>query len=321
MIVSVVLDPSAFNENYFDETYTYHAEDLLRGILRNGLLIVDSEEILRKELKKKIMSLPSTFGQQIQTLFAELLKSDSTRIIACCVASKFNSKDRLIDLALQLRRKTDADTLFASVDSVKTLISEQEYDEKTVPLSDYRDSEFEKIRQNYDRGFGAIDKLCKSEVDEIFIRSIRFTKSLRFYDPYIGRGNNTDKYYKAIVYILTLWEKHGYFASERGIESVELYACKGRNIRKQHQNIINEIITPLKKQFPWLVKFSIKVDYSGESRIFHARYLESQYAIIRVDKGFDLFNENDEFKRNLISLNMEENIHLEECRDLQDASV
>ena len=63
------------------------------------------------------------------------------------------------------------------------------------------------------------------------------------------------------------------------------------------------------------------VDRAGSDRIFHARYLETQHAIIRVDRGFDLFKQNGEFRRNFFTLNIAEASHLRECRDLPDADL
>ena len=41
MLVSAVLDPSAFDVGDFDELYAIQVEDFLQGIWRNGVLIVD----------------------------------------------------------------------------------------------------------------------------------------------------------------------------------------------------------------------------------------------------------------------------------------
>ena len=76
--------------------------------------------------------------------------------------------------------------------------------------------------------------------------------------------------------------------------------------------------TIIDEDFPWPIRLSVKDDPDG---IFHARYLETQHAIIRIDRGFDLFKQNGEFRRNFFTLNMIESLHLRECRDLPDASV
>ena len=53
MLVSAVLDPSAFDAAYFDALYTIHAEDFLKGLKRNGLLVIDSDRRLQNELREK----------------------------------------------------------------------------------------------------------------------------------------------------------------------------------------------------------------------------------------------------------------------------
>ena len=319
MLVSAVLDPSALDAEYFDALYTIQAVDFLKGIQRNGLLIVDSENRLRDALVAQIKSLPIKPQQRLRFLIQELLlKKKSKRVIACFVSLSDMSSTGLLDLAYHLKKDTEADALIVSEKSLEILKTERKYDQDIIPLSEYRDSDFEEYRQGYDSQAGPIDKLPKAEAEEIIIRSVRFTKWLRFYDPYIGRGNNTSDFQKGIEYILSLWYEHGFFASQQGIGSVEIFACRGRDVRDQSQRIVQEFITPLRQQFPWPINFSIKHD---TKRIFHARYLETQHAVIRVDHGFDLFNQNNEFRRNFFTLHMAEGSHLKECRDLPDADL
>ena len=58
MLMSAVLDPSALNAEYFDALYTIQTVGFLKGIQRNGLLIVDSENRLRDALVAQVKSLP-----------------------------------------------------------------------------------------------------------------------------------------------------------------------------------------------------------------------------------------------------------------------
>ncbi len=320
MLVSAVLDPSAFDSNCFDDLYRVHAEDLLEGLEKNGVLIVDLKNILEDNLAERIYSVPTQYGQLLRIYFEELLKNRNTRIVEIAVSlngSRLSSN--LLDLAYHLKTNTDADALIVSDASLEKLTSDQKKEEGIVLLSEYRNSDFEKDRRGYEKQFGPIDTRPKSEVADLIIRSIRFTKCLKFYDPYIGR-NNTDDFREGIAYILSLWYEHGFFASQQGIGSVEIFTCKDRqgSIRGQYQRIHQNLITPLKQQFPWTVDFFIKED---SNRIFHARYIETEHAIIRVDRGFDLFNRNGEFKRNFFTLNMGESSHLRECRELPDANL
>ena len=323
MLVSAVLDISAFGAEYFDALYTIQVVDFLKGIQRNGLLIVDLENRLRDALVKQYEALPSKPRGRLRILVEELLlKKRTRRIIACHLSSNNIPAMDLLDLAYNLKADTKVDALIVGNESLETLKSDRRFNEGIIPLSEYRDSDFETVRQKYENSVGPIDTLPKSEVEDLVIRSVRFAKWLRFYDPYIGRGDNTDAFREGIEYILSLWSEHGFFASQQGTGSVEIFTCKGRNVHLQHQRIIEELITPLEKRFPWPMKCLIKVDrVSSDERIFHARYLETQHSIIRIDYGFSLFKQNGNFRRNFFTLNMAEASHLKECRELPDADL
>ena len=323
MLISAVLDPSAFDAEYFNENelYTIQAVDFLRGIQKNGLLIVDSKNRLRDDIVKQYKALPNRPRGRLRILVEELLlKARSKRIVACLVSPTYTLSGDLLDLAYHLKTNTKADALIVGDESLKTLKSDQRHEGGIIPLSEYRDSNFEKNRQRYENQVGPIDTLPTRDVENIIIRSVRFSECLKFYDPYIGRSDNTDNFRAGIEYILSLWYEHGLFASHQGTGSVEIFTCKGRHvhIRDQYQRIVQELITPLNQRFPWGVKFFIKED---TKRIFHARYLETQHAIIRIDRGFDLFKKNGQFRRNFFTLNMAESSHLRECRELLDAAI
>lgn len=159
------------------------------------------------------------------------------------------------------------------------------------------------------------------EVENMIIRTVRFSKCLHFYDRHIGQRTNTCHFYAGIEYILSLWREHGFFVSDQDFGKVKIYACsvncilegdtdsrkrkKKKENKKQHENIVREIITSLEiaENSPWSVKIVIKDD---PNNIFHARYLKSEHAIVRVDRGFRLFEEGRKFRQNLFTLNMTE---------------
>ena len=337
MLVSAVVDPSAFDKKYFkepDKSYKAHAEDLLNGVKENGLLLFDSEGILRKTLIKRIESLPDPVGQQLRIVLAELLKDKSKRFVTCCVSLNDTLLNDLLKLARYVKKTTKADVLIASPQSLETLIAEGKNVEGVVPLSGYRDSDFEKYRQKYHGGLGSIDTLPKSEVKEMIIRTVRFAKRLKFYDPHIGHGSNTCYFHAGIECILSLWQKHGFFKSDHDFGKVKIYTCsadcileddtdpkkekKKRKNAEQHQNIVRDIITPLKKSFSGPVEVLIKED---PDNIFHARYLESEQAVVRVDRGFRLFKQGRKFRQNLFNLHMGESLLLRRYESLPDADL
>ena len=337
MLMSAVLDPSAFDVGDFDELYTIQVEDFLQGIWRNGVLIVDSERKLQEALFEKVESLPEKGKwERLRISLTDLLKDKSKRVAVRLVSLSNASSVDPLELTCDLKKDTEADILILGDENFETLRFNPKYNDGIVPLSKYRDSDFEEERQRYCDGLRPIDTLSRSEVDEIVIRSIRFSKRLWFYDAYIGTGDNTSHFRKGIEYILSLWREHGFFASQQGVGSVEIFTCSAEHIRddetdfakeskagrnqENYQKVVRELIEPLNsnEDFPWPIKLSVKDDPDG---IFHARYLETQHAIIRIDRGFDLFKQNGDFRRNFFTLNMAESSHLKECRELPDADL
>ena len=337
MLMSAVLDPSAFDVEDFDEFYMIQAEDFLQGIWRNGVLIVDSGRKLQEELFEKAKSLPGTGkGKRLQILLTDLLKEKSKRVAVRPISLSNTSSVNFLELTCELKKDTEADILIVGDKDFDELRFNPKYSDHIFPLSKYRDSDLEKERQRYYDGLGPIDTLSESKVKDVITRSVRFTKWLRFYDAYIGSGDNTSHFRKGIEYILNLWREHGFFATEQGIGSVEIFTCSAEQIRddetdsakesklernqEKYQKVVRELVEPLNsdEDFPWPIKLSVKDDPDG---IFHARYLETQHAIIRIDRGFDLFKQNGELRRNFFTLNMDESSHLRECRNLPDATI
>ena len=336
MLVSAVLDPSVFEVEDFDELYMIQAEDFLQGIWRNGVLIVDSGRKLQEDLFEKAESLPGTGkGERLRILLTDLLKEKSKRVAVRLVSLSNASPLNLLELTCDLKKDTEADVLILGDENFETLRFNPKYNDGIVKLSTYRDSDFEKERQGYCDGLGPIDMLSRSEVDEIVIRSIRFSKRLRFYDKYIAIADNTSDFLNGIKYILSLWRDHGFFASQQGIGELEIFTgtehiredeeshAKERKLARRQENyqkVKRELMGWLKRETPqwWQVKLVVKDDPDG---IFHARYLETQHTIIRIDRGFDLFNQENRFQRNFFTLNMAEASHLKECRELPDADL
>ena len=339
MLVSAVLDPYVldFDDAYFDDLYMINAEDLLKGIKKNGVLLVDSGKKLQNALRDRIKSqaFPMKYQKRLQILVEELLKNRKRRIVECPVSPNSTSSGNLLGIACDLKTDTEADGLIVGNKNFEALKFNPKYSDGIVPLSEYRDSDFEKERQRYCDGFGPIDMLSRSEVDEIVIRSIRFTKWLWFYDRYIAIADNTSDFLNGIKYILSLWRDHGFFASRQGMGEVVIFTCaehirddeedhakesKLARSQENYRKVKQELMGWLKREAPqwWQVKIFVKDD---PNHIFHARYLETQHAIIRIDRGFDLFNQENGFQRNFFTLNMAESSHLRECRELPDADL
>ena len=84
------------------------------------------------------------------------------------------------------------------------------------------------------------------------------------------------------------------------------------------QKVMDELVEPLRKKFPWPIELRVKEDPDG---IFHARYLETQSVVVRFDRGFDLFKYKGMIRRNMLNIDNKSYGHIKECRELQEAKL
>lgn len=78
---------------------------------------------------------------------------------------------------------------------------------------------------------------------------------------------------------------------------LEIFTCAPRKSRALN---LKEFLNPLKIKYG-NIQFYLFVKRDKNSSM-HARYLQTQSAILNVDRGFDLYNSKGNFKLNPISL-------------------
>ena len=174
MGVSTVLDPSVFNEAYFNKAYRIHAGNLLDGIEKDGLLIIDSENELRDAIFEQIESLRTKYRQQLQIRFEELFKNKREQVVECCILSNDASLRNLLNLAYYLRTVSEADTLIVGSENLEMLKVHQRYSEGIFSLSEYNDGYFEKERQRYYGELESTNFPSESEMEDTISRSEQF---------------------------------------------------------------------------------------------------------------------------------------------------
>ena len=83
MLMTAVIHPEAFNHAHFATPgYRDQAEMLLRGLEINGLLILDPDSQLLKELRTRLEGLSFKDGQQLQIRLAELQNNRKRILVA-----------------------------------------------------------------------------------------------------------------------------------------------------------------------------------------------------------------------------------------------
>ena len=335
MLISAVADPLAFEIHCFDTPgYRQQADLFLRGIISNGLLVVDSDANLQHQMINNIRKLSSKQGQSLSIRIEELLKNKRKRIIRSHPFAGVVRTSDLFELAWSVFEKCEADALVSTENRLAQLKASGRTHSGIIPLSSYSESGLEDERNRYLVDLPPIDTLDFKDVEKLFFKVVKFSRWLRFYDKQIGKGQNTSNFREGIEYILELWQRDGHFAVRGDVDFVEIITCQKERIlpgdslhaytskrarnHEAYKKVVNSLLKPLRSRFPW--RIDLKVKDEGDIS-FHARHLQAQAAIVFLDFGFDLFvprSSPRKFKRNIIKIDNGSFNHLQEYRNLPD---
>ena len=200
MLITAIVHPSVFNPTLISsDLHRNNLIGFLRGILSNGLILVDEE---RKLLAgwKTFLSGTGASTDRVRICVEELLKRGQTRLIInskLLFGGAIDPIERHGFLDFYQRCRADG-IVVSSGDGTATGL---------VPIATYNESEFEarriELNQNHQ-----LDNISREAADEMFIRTTRFSKLLRFYDRQIGQGErNLPNFKRGIEYIVGLWQK------------------------------------------------------------------------------------------------------------------
>lgn len=172
-----------------------------------------------------------------------------------------------------------------------------------------------------------IDQLAPEAFDDLIVRATRFSVWIRVYDKQIGKGSNVSNFRRGLERILDLWRSNAHFHPQR----VEIITAESEHIdegesgyaAEQKQNRIREcntkvrtlLLDPLRSTVSVEITVSIKRD---GNRIFHARHLQTQTAVVLMERGFDIQSDTGQLRRNIVKVDLGAQSHLEECRGLAE---
>ena len=157
--------------------------------------------------------------------------------------------------------------------------------------------------------------MSATERDDLFVRSTRYSKWLRFYDKQIGTGANTTSFERGIRYLVSVWSKSAHYSD---LDYVEIVTSVRKNDPDEmgvvKRKLKKELLLRLKKRFDLRFSLRIFLDPGGD---FHARHLETSSTILLMERGFDLLRTQDTFKRSFVKLDREARLHLKDYRSLE----
>ena len=317
MLISVVIDPMSFDRSLFATPgYRDQAEILFRGLESNGLLLSDAQATLLDRLEEYLSKLSTKDGQQLQIRFAELRKRPGQRLILVdpvrCDTQHCSGHHHT---ACTVRSKCSGDSVIVDEPTL------DEYQKRRLPvttftpLSRYISSDLELQRRRFMEQLPFIDQMAAGEFDDLIIRSVRFSKTLRFFDKQIGKGDSLARFRAGIERILKLWTSNCHY--EKAILKAELYTCVQKTHEPEssvYQKVLEDISQPLSRAMGIPFTLFWKED---SVRISHDRYLQSDNVSLYFSKGFD-FVDGGALQRCKIQVDNGASKHLSEYRRLTD---
>jgi hypothetical protein len=317
MLISVVIDPKAFDRSCFSTPgYREHAEILFRGLESNGVLIADADSRLLKEIGEQLGSLSTKDGQQLQIWFAELMKKRNRRLIIVD-ATTCNTRHCASshEIACTVRARCSADAVILDQPTFDQLEAKRIPTQWFTPLSQYISSPLELERRRFMERLPFIDQLKQEDFEQLIVRSTRYSKHLRFYDKQIGKGESLSRFRAGIERIVELWVQNAHYP--RRALKAELFTSVQKTHRDEsavHARILDGLMRPLRNKFRIPFALYWKED---SAHLTHDRYLQTDNVSISFSKGFD-YLDGGNLQRCKLQIDNGCDAHLLEYRNLLD---
>ena len=314
MQMSAVFLTSSLNEKYFNKSYRDNLVTFLRGILANGVLVAPKARQFARAIQKELQTVPIKYRQKVEMLFAEILKQQKRVMVSFPTETTENSEQKAATIQTAIQAQVDAlvatEPKFSSYEVTDGV--------KFLNIEDYSISDFEETRQHFLTGNTFLDDLEPAEAEEIFIRVVKYARSLRFYDRYLGKKGGLYRFRKGIDFVLKLWQHYGAFFHSKDI-SAEFHTIIDNQYPDDSIKILENYLISLKYQYP-VVRFKIYLKQSTrEAReAFHARFLETETGILQIDRGFDFIDKKGGFVHTNLHWARSARRHLSRLRMLPD---
>ena len=309
MLAYLALDPALFAAHNFvnDARYASDLERVLRSVHHGGCVVVDPEHTLLRAILAQIGAIPQPFRQRIQILFEELNigRRGKARIVTCSshVTNKTTHTGILCDLVVNC----SIDGVACDTDTYAELSVAGAPAAKCSTPAQFELSEFENRRTEYLETL-ALNRLSEDEANDRMQRIFRFARVLRVFDRQIGQANNNVGFRDGLDYLFEQWALSSHYSltkchaeiitavarsPRRNLSARELATLRHNNGIKIAQ-VEQEVIAPLREKYPVSIRFEVREDPSHE---WHARFVETDNTVVKIDPGTDMKTRRGRFKR------------------------
>lgn len=302
MYVSAIIDPSALDKKlYYNDRSLDNIVYFIREIYDSGVLLFDDQDLLRNSLNNCCKTLPSKVTKQITVLMAEIKKQN--KFITLPV--EISTMGFIYDLAARYLPDT-------------VLVGDKKYEGiKTTVLTEYVLSSFATERRAVAPNNLPISDSCDEKlVYDAVSRCVKFSPFIKIKDKQIGKidkktveASASKKkieplywFYEGIKYIVEIWVDSVVVTGKKRLEIYTVYDARGGYTMPETMSVLGKyLIEKLAADFPDIeITVNLHNDRSGD---YHARFLESKYAALNFERGFDLLYSKDRpgmFKRNIL---------------------
>ena len=206
------------------------------------------------------------------------------------------------------RSGSEEDAVFSKADKIKELERSGRIIRATR-MAEYSWSEFEEKRKKFMEDLPAIDELDSKELAEIIIRVTRFSTWIRVYDKQIGKGNNLSNFQRGIEFIIQQWLENAHYPPEFveifTIPKEKIFEDDERHIAGNKRDRIRDAHKKVQRFEHKLASSSgVKVKIKVKGTLQHARYLETQTAVVLFEQGFDFLHDTGEPRQTTLHLEL-----------------
>ncbi len=213
MLTSVVIDPLCFTNRALQEPEVrFGAEQLLDGVIKNGVFLADDARTFLQELVSSVTTLSSTSGQRVQLLVAEIAKTPHRYVAAARRPLYTTSPSNRLSLMAAVAGAMRADVIICQCDSdVRRLSTLNQPPIEACTLSGYNMSRAETKRNTWYRTT-RIDTLPTSVCNEIVGRVLKYTNEILIADRFFAIAANSGwpnprlrRFAAGVVFLANCW--------------------------------------------------------------------------------------------------------------------
>ncbi len=313
MLMSFVILPESFSKEHFtDKVYSLQMLELLKRIQINGLILIDEDERLLKNITEKVKNLPDS-ASSIKIFWTDFLKIKKSIFIKIrCDIPETQSSICITSIVADACKP---DVLLTD-DNHHGEIEKNNPAIKVVSVSNYLNSTVEVERNKRVHSLPPLNEMGDTEFDKLLIAAIRFSRKLLLYDPYIGAKKNAYGFQRGIGRILRLWKENAYFATKPHETKLSMILYTIPDPKECQLASTKKWVESLSKKYD----ISIELIVKKKSKLNHDRYLQTEFTAISFLGGFDFLDWDNQLRACLITMASGVGSHLKRYRESPNAS-